>query len=155
MRLLLLLMACLLICGCNATATRPDKVSQANVLDLRQKADQAYQKQDWANAAKFYEQLARTDSASVESWFRLGNSLERLNNSDAAVNAYREALFHDPSNTRVWHNLGIVRLRQATNAFIELQNRADDKDPLKQNAADMVHAIEQVLQQQTDTGDGN
>ncbi len=141
-------LVCLALNGCASQTVRPPAPQQLDTHNLSQQAAKAYQANEWVTAAKLYGRLARADSANPEYWYRLGNALVRLNKADAAVAAYRQALSQDPDDTRIWHNLGIVRLHQATEAFVELQQKAGGNDPLKARAEQMVQAIEQVLQSQ-------
>ena len=138
----------LALSGCASQAARPPAPQQVDSHNLSREAANAYQANDWVTAAKLYGRLARVDSANAEYWYRLGNALVRLNKTDAAVAAYRQALSQDPDDTRIWHNLGMVRLHQATEAFLELQQKARGNDPLKARAKQMVQTIEQVLQSQ-------
>lgn len=140
----LLLLMLVTATGCNQFNLQP----QANLSDLvetRAKADAAYQQEDWPAAEKNYLELTRAIPSDVEPWFRLGNIYARTDKLDAAVGAYREALVHDLKNSKIWHNLGIVQLRQATRTFIEMQQYTEADDPLGQRAQHVVNAVSDLM----------
>ena len=131
--------------GCNQlNIIQPDK-NLPDLVATQQRADAAYRNEDWKAAEKDYVYLAKNTPGEVEPWFRLGNIYARTNQLDAAVATYREALVRDPKNSKIWHNLGIVQLRQATNTFIEMLQYTDENDPLNQRAKHVVNAVSDLM----------
>ena len=134
------------LAGCNTLDIKPVVTDDStNYIEIEKRADEAYQKEDWNGAEKDYALLAKKVPKNVEPWFRLGNIYARTDRLDAAVAAYREALIRDQKNSKIWHNLGIVQLRQATNTFIEMMQYTDPSDPLNQRAKLMVNAVSNLL----------
>ena len=118
------------------------------LAEAQKRADAAYQNEDWKTAEKEYLYLAQNIPSEIEPWFRLGNIYARTGKLDAAVSAYREALVKDTNNSKVWHNLGIVQLRQATNTFNEMLAYTGPNDPLNQRAKQIVDTIDNLMANQ-------
>ncbi len=100
----------------------------------RVKADQAYQAQDYSNALNYYKKLSEAVPAEAELWFRLGNTLARLNRTDEAVKAYREALLRDTRFSKAWYNTGLNQLRASSETFSESLRYIPKTDPVYQIA---------------------
>ncbi len=133
--------------GCNELNIQPSATTTdlGEYLEIQNRANEAYQKEDWKNAEKDYKLLTQKTPGDVEPWFRLGNIYARTNNLDMAVSAYREALVRDQKNSKIWHNLGIVQLKQATNTFIEMVEYTDINDPLNKRARIYVNGMEDLM----------
>jgi cytochrome c-type biogenesis protein CcmH/NrfG len=145
----LTLAACLLS-GCQAQQNlRPDSPA-GNVFELQQRAQQAYAEGDWLTAERAYRDLTRQVPREVEPWFRLGNIYAHLEQPEHALAAYKEVLVRDPRNSKTWHNMGVVQLRQATGSFLTLEQVAEPDDPLKQRATQLLDAVSQLLEQDFD-----
>lgn len=134
-----------LLAGCNALNIQPVKSDLADYTEIQKRANEAYQNEDWQSAEKDYKFLAQNIPGDIESWFRLGNIYARTDKLDAAVAAYREALIRDQDNSKIWHNLGVVQLRQATNTFIEMLEYTDSTDPLNQRAKIVVNTVSNLM----------
>ena len=134
----------LIFTGCNIQNLKPAP-DLANFAESQKKADEAYRNEDWKAAEKEYLYLAQNFPNEVEPWFRLGNIYARTGKLDAAVSAYREALVKDTKNGKVWHNLGIVQLRQATNTFQEMLAYTDPNDPLNQRAKKIIDTMSDLM----------
>lgn len=147
MKILLTTFLLLITSGCNQLNIQPaaDK-NLDNIVELQQQAEKAYQAQDWATAERAYRQLSEKVPSQVEPWFRLGNIYARTERLDAAVAAYRNALLRNSKNGKIWHNLGIVHLRQATTTFIDMLENTDANDPLNDRARYVVTAVGQILE---------
>lgn len=148
MKVLLISLLLLVASGCNQfniQSSRPDEPDLNNVLELQQQADKAYQEEDWPGAEKIYRQLTEKVPAQVEPWFRLGNIYARTERLDAAVIAYRNALLRNSESGKIWHNLGIVHLRQATNTFIDMLENTRENDPLNDRARHVVNSVTQLM----------
>jgi tetratricopeptide (TPR) repeat protein len=135
------------LAGCTAQNLKSDKPSpsQSNIAQLEQKAREAYQNEDWETSEEAYKNLTLQTPDMVEPWFRLGNIYAQTNRLDAAVTAYREALTLDPENTKVWHNLGVIQLRQAANTFLEMRQHTEENDPLGLRARNAINSIANLI----------
>ena len=144
MRILLILIICQLLAGCEITPVKSEN-GLVKLLEVQKRADEAYWKEDWDVAEQDYLYLAKSLPEDVEPRFRLGNIYARTDRLDAAASAYREALAIDSSNSKIWHNLGIVHLRQASNTFMEMLEHTDPSDPLNLRARAMLDIITRAM----------
>jgi predicted Zn-dependent protease len=94
------------------------RADQNNVYDMQQQAQLAYVGGDDARAENLLLGLARAVPNDAETWLTLGNLYARSNRPDQAAEAYQKVLMLHRGDPRAWHNMGIVRLRQAWAAFI-------------------------------------
>jgi len=133
--------------GCSLQNIQSDKPSPelSDIVQLEQTAKKAYLSEDWATAEKAYKNLTLQIPGDAEPWFRLGNIYARTNNLDAAVATYREALIRDPKNSKIWHNLGVIQLKQAANTFLEMQQYTEENDPLGVRARYAVNSIANLI----------
>jgi len=133
--------------GCSLQNIQSDKPSPelSDIVQLEQTARKAYLDEDWATAEKAYKNLTLQIPGDAEPWFRLGNIYARTNNLDAAVATYREALIRDPKNSKIWHNLGVIQLKQAANTFLEMQQYTEENDPLSLRARYAVNSIANLI----------
>jgi cytochrome c-type biogenesis protein CcmH/NrfG len=121
---------------------------QANdVYELREKAQVAYIGEQDDKAEKLLLGLARSAPSEPETWFTLGNLYARTNRPDQAVDAYQKALMLNSTDAKVWHNLGVVRVRQAWAAFAQSyalikDNPGDEK--LRAKVQGLIAAMEQL-----------
>jgi predicted Zn-dependent protease len=102
-------------------------------LSLRGQANAAYAKGETAAALDAYRKLVGEGAADVVVWTRIGNLELLQNHPHRAAEAYDHAVQLDPTYTEAWHNMALIRLRQAA-AMLE-QERASLK-------ADDPHATE-------------
>lgn len=128
----------LLLGGCAHGPAVPDAAG------LAARAQTAYQAGRTAEAIADYQILTQNLPTDPLPWFRLGNLYARSGQADAAVHAYREALLRDPRLAPAWHNLGIVRLRQAQAALLETQGLLPASDPLAQDSAALERALRRL-----------
>jgi len=143
----------LFMAACNTQNTKSLSTNEAEseqkleeLIKLKQHAQVAYQNRDWEKAVEYYGNLSRQVPNDTEIWFRLGNAYARLNKYGAAIQSYQQALRRDSKNSKIWHNMGIVQLKLATNTFIEMQNNTDADDPLNQRATYVINAISNLLE---------
>ncbi len=128
-----------MLSGC---ATSPKTHHLKNVIAAQQRAENAYENGDLTQALAGYEALTRTLPDNVDFWFRLGNIHVRMEQPDQAVTAYEHVLHLDAEHAKAWHNLGIVRLRQAAAAFTQSAHTAGANDPeLSRASAQMAHSL--------------
>ncbi len=117
-RAAIVLMLALVVAGC-ASDDRLVKPDSGTLLDVDRKADSAYRSGDNEPAAELYRTLVESMPNESPYWYRLANTLVRVGNYNDAALAYQRTLVLDPKNARAWHNLGIVRLRQAQQSFAQ------------------------------------
>jgi tetratricopeptide (TPR) repeat protein len=103
---------------------------EPNLVTINQEAQLAYEGGETAKAEALYRSLARRMPNDAETWLRLGNLYARSNRPDEAASAYQRALMADNSEARAWHNLGVVRLRQAWASLLQAQATVKPKDGL-------------------------
>lgn len=131
----------MLLASLAACASSPPARLKATV-GQQQQADQAYLGGNLAQALSGYQALTAAYPQNADFWFRLGNIYVRMERPDEAADAYRHALQVEPAHAKAWHNLGIVRLRQAEAAFAQsAQNAAGVDATLQQESATLVHGI--------------
>jgi len=92
-----------------------------DLMSINQEAQLAYEGGETAKAETLYRSLARRMPNDAETWLRLGNLYARSNRPDEAASAYHHALMADNAEARAWHNLGVVRLRQAWASLLQAQ----------------------------------
>jgi tetratricopeptide (TPR) repeat protein len=146
---IILLSILILTSACNLQNTKTEAeadMSLEELISLRKNAEDAYQQGEWEMAIGFYTELTQKVEKDSQSWFKLGNAHARLNHSGAALQAYQKALSLDQNNSKIWHNMGIVQLKLATNTFVEMQRHTTANDPLSIRANLVVNAISDLLQ---------
>ncbi len=154
--LVFLIITSLSLIGCNLQNIQSDgpPLDLSEITQLEQEAKKAYLNEDWATAEKAYQKLTIQIPGDVEPWFRLGNIYARTNQLNAAVATYREALIREPSNSKVWHNMGVIQLKQAANTFLEMQQYTEENDPLSLRARHAVNSIANLISAGFQPGDG-
>lgn len=141
----LLLLSSGLVAGC-ATSSTTAKTSTpelrlANVLTAQHDADAAYHAGNLETAATLYLQLTKLIPQEANYWYLLGNTYVRMQQPDLAVQAYQQAIMRDPKHARAWHNLGIVRMRQAEAAFVSSASTAPVADPMHDVSSHLADAL--------------
>ena len=134
-----------LVAGC-ATSSPTAKASTpelrlANVLTAQHDADAAYHAGNLDTAATLYLQLTKLIPQEANYWYLLGNTYVRMQQPDLAVQAYQQAIMRDPKHARAWHNLGIVRMRQAEAAFVSSASTAPVADPMHDVSSHLADAL--------------
>lgn len=111
MRKLLWLTAALMLSACSSAP----KVQQhdQSLYQLMALATMAYNEARLDSAETLYLQVLQRNPEYGEASFKLGNIYSRQGRLDAAVIRYQEALTNDSADGRVWHNLALVRVKQA------------------------------------------
>ncbi len=136
------LFACL-VAGCASAPSAPAS-KLANVIGQEQAADKAYMAGDMQSSITLYRELTREVPQESDYWYRLGNAYARLQLPDEAVNAYQEAIKRNAAHARAWHNLGVVRLRQAQAALITSANSAAKDDPVREESRQLADQLSTV-----------
>jgi cytochrome c-type biogenesis protein CcmH/NrfG len=132
-------LAAALLSACAGGALKSD------LVELRAAALQAYMQGDLATAERDFLELTRRVPGEGESWFRLGNIYARTRRPEAAIQAYQEALLRQYDKPKAWHNMGIVYLREAGNAFTQLLMELDPDDPFYPRIDSLNEAVINLL----------
>ena len=127
--------------GCGAMESR--SVGE-DLVKMQQEAQAAFDTGENARAEVLYKGLLRSMPNDAETWFRLGNLYARTDNPDQAVNAYLTSLSLNGNDPRAWHNLGVVRLRQAWASLLRANALTPPKDPVNGMSGEMIRALEKM-----------
>jgi tetratricopeptide (TPR) repeat protein len=133
------LLTLLLLSGCSMMPAE-----QGNLYEMRREAQVAYENSEDARAEKLLLGLARAVPNDAETWFYLGNLYARSNRPDDAIRAYQKSLMLNGRDARAWHNMGVVRLREAWAAFIQTYDLTEPGDPLHGKAETVIGAMEKI-----------
>lgn len=141
-RLIMVATVGLLLAACGSAPSRPPApapdtggaVAPGAPLEIRARAEAAYAGGRYAEAATWYAELVKQIPAEGEYWYRLGNALVRSGRLEDAAFAYQRTLIIDESHGRAWHNLGVVRMRQAQEAFAEGIKTSDSTERVFQDS---------------------
>lgn len=117
---------------------------QGNIYQLRRDAQLAYSAEEDSRAETLLLGLARAAPNEPETWFYLGNLYARTGRPQQAIDAYQKSLMLNSSDARVWHNVGIVRVREAWASFIQAQVLLKEDDPLRAKLESLVGAMEKL-----------
>ncbi len=120
-------------------------VKKNELLQLQAYAANAYEKEDWRAAERRFKELTERVPGEGEFWFRLGNIYARTHRPEEAVKAYKEALIRQKVKSKSWHNMGIVYVRQAANAFTQMLEEMPAEDPLFERAMALNEAMLKIL----------
>lgn len=115
---------------------------QSNLYELRREAQSAYAGAEDERAEKLLLGLSRAAPNDPETWFYLGNLYARTNRPEQAIAAYQKSLMLKGDDARAWHNMGVVRLREAWAAFIQAHNLASAGDPLQARLEQLIKSME-------------
>ncbi|MBV8031890.1 MAG: tetratricopeptide repeat protein [Betaproteobacteria bacterium] len=139
------LLAALALGGC-ANGSSPMQMfdGDPDVVTINREAELAYESGDAAKAEALYKSLARRMPNDAETWFRLGNLYARANRPDEAANAYQRALIANNTNARAWHNLSVIRLRQAWAAMLQAHDNLKPDSPLYAEVETVLKQLEQI-----------
>ncbi len=138
---LLLLSGCL--CGFLGGCSMLPK-EQVNLYDMRRDAQVAYENNEDARAEKLLVGLTRAVPNDGETWFYLGNLYARTNRPEEATHAYQNALLLNSKDARAWHNIGVVRLREAWAAFIQANDLTPPDSPIHAKTDVLINAMEKM-----------
>ena len=88
------------------------------VLELKAQAAKAYAAGDREAALSAYQRYVKSYPNDAMAWTRIGNLHLMANESQPAIDAYKKSLAIDRNQAEAWHNLSVVRLRQAHAAML-------------------------------------
>ncbi len=145
--------ACVLaLAGCASSPFRKQPSAVSNVspqalIALQESAAVAYAQGNAPAATGLYRQLVQGAPNDVQAWHRLGN-LELLDGHyTQALIAYEHVLQLGGGNAGVWHNVAVIRLREAQAALNQVQAQAPDPADaqLRANSARAAQALPRIL----------
>jgi tetratricopeptide (TPR) repeat protein len=143
----------ILCAGC--AAGRSDEAApldpDADLITINREAELAYESGESAKAEALYKSLVRRMPNDGETWFRLGNLYARNNLADQAANAYQKALMANNADARAWHNLGVVRLRQAWASMLLAHDHLKPGMPLYASVEAVLKQLEKIPLLEADT----
>jgi cytochrome c-type biogenesis protein CcmH/NrfG len=116
-----------------------------DVYARQRDAVQAYESGGDARAEMLLQGLLRVSPNDPENWFRLGNLYARTDRPKQAVEAFEHSLMLRTSDARVWHNLAVVRIRQAQAAVAQANAAAIDDPALYEKTHRMAEQLQGVL----------
>ena len=116
----------------------------ADLVTINREAELAYESGEAAKAEALYKSLVRRMPNDSETWFRLGNVYARNNRPDEAANAYQRALLANNADARAWHNLGVVRLRQAWASMLQAHENLRPDMPLYESVEAVLKQLEKI-----------
>ena len=134
--------------GCNTLQinkadTTPS--SDYNAFELVARADQAYDREDWHTAEKFYRRLNTHVPDDAYGQFRLGNTLMRQEHIDGAIIAYNETLKRDDKHQGALKNRSLAYLLQAElhleHTVLMLERQNDQAAERYRFALNGIHTI--------------
>lgn len=120
---------------------------------LIKKGNEAYEKKEYDNAIKNYQQAAQKNPDNSTAQYNLGNALYKNNKADEAVQAYDGALSNATSNTdkaKTFYNKGVVlqnnkKLPECIEAYKNALKLNPQDDDARQN---LQKALQQQKEQQ-------
>jgi len=134
-------LACAIGAGCGGLETRS---AGEDLVKMHQAAQAAFDSGENARAEVLYKGLVRAMPNDAETWFRLGNLYARTDNADQAVSAYLTSLSLNGNDPRAWHNLGVVRLRQAWAALLRANTLTAPPEPIHAMSTEMIRSLEKL-----------
>ena len=143
----------LAVTGCASSPFRkqPDAVGNISpqaLVALQESAAAAYAQGNAPAATGLYTQLVQGAPNDVQAWHRLGN-LELLDGHyTQALIAYEHVLQLGGGNAGVWHNVAVIRLREAQAALNQVQAQTPDPADaqLRANSARAAQALPRILE---------
>lgn len=120
---------------------------------LIKKGNEAYEKKEYDNAIKNYQQAAQKNPANQAAQYNLGNALYKNNKTDEAVQAYDGALLNSTSNAdkaKAFYNKGVVlqnnkKLPECIEAYKNALKLNPQDEDARQN---LQKALQQQKEQQ-------
>ncbi len=140
------LLALVLCAGCAGNGDAPVRLidDEADVITINREAELAYESGESAKAEALYKSLVRKMPNDSETWFRLGNLYARANKPDEAASAYQRALLANNADPRAWHNLGVIRLRQAWASMLQAHEYLKPGQPLYEAVEGVLRQLEKI-----------
>jgi len=131
----------------------PTPVSAQNEKALIKKGNEAYEKKEYGNAVKNYQQATDKKPGDPVAQYNLGNALYKNNKAEEAVNAYDQALANSSAvadKAKTFYNKGVVlQNNKKLPECIEAYKNALKLDPKDEDARlNLQRALQQQKQQE-------
>ena len=143
MKVLFILSSLLILISCEYSGGVREEATLEELDRWRAIADSAYAKQQYPRALNHYLKITESVPHDAEVWFRLGNTYNRLGESEQALESYKEALIRDNTYSKAWYNRSMVQLRMAAETFQEAVMHLRSDDPVYQAS---MKASEELLE---------
>ncbi|QOY55385.1 VWA domain-containing protein [Candidatus Sulfurimonas marisnigri] len=126
---------------------------EAGMLDFMElnKAKEAYEKGDFENSAKLYEEYAK-ESGSGEGYYNSGNAYYKQKKYKEALQAYKKATFDTPDGrAKNFSNIGNAYVKEASQASLEKAVEAYEKSleiSEDKNTRENLEAVKKLIEKQ-------
>ena len=142
----------LALAGCASSPFRKHSSDVSNIspqalVALQESAAVAYAQGNAPAAIGLYTQLVQGAPNDVRAWDRLGNLELLAGHYSQALIAYEHDLKLGGGNAGVWHNVAVIRLREAQAALNQVQAQTPDSADaeLRANSARAARALPHIL----------
>lgn len=92
-------------------------VGEDSLIELQERADQAYAEGRLLDAEQLYRRLLRAHPRSTHALLRLGNTQLRNSELDAAALSFRECIKYSPEDARCWNNLALTYVKMSSDTL--------------------------------------
>ncbi|QOY51300.1 VWA domain-containing protein [Candidatus Sulfurimonas baltica] len=126
---------------------------EAGMLDFMElnKAKEAYEKGDFENSAKLYEEYAK-ESGSGEGYYNSGNSYYKQKKYKEALESYKKATFDTPEGrAKNFSNIGNAHVKEASQGSLEKAVEAYEKsleESEDKNTRENLEAVKKLIEKQ-------
>jgi Flp pilus assembly protein TadD len=134
----------LMLAGCASSPKAQG--ADADLIEMEQMAEQAYRQGNYARASDLYAGIVEAMPDQAEFWYRLGNAYARQGLSQEAALSYHQSLALDASNARGWHNLGMMQLKLANEAFVAGEKRGSRRARVNEENRRLANATSSILE---------
>jgi predicted Zn-dependent protease len=140
----LLTLNLLILSACQTLELSSTERQDENLKRIYDTAMNAYENKDWKKAEPALLHLTKVFPKNAQVWFKLGNIYARDNRAKDAIKIYQEALIRSPDNPKIWHNLAVIQLREASLSFFQVTQHSKKDDPLFIRANKILHLYDEV-----------
>jgi len=98
-------------------STTGSKDSSKELFDTLEKANASYSEGNWLEAEIYYQMLIEKVPDDAYAWLRIGNARLQTGQVNAAIEAYRESISHNPKQSKPYYNLSTAYMIQAQRAL--------------------------------------
>ena len=130
MHKIIIYLSILLLVACETGGGMREQTTIEELDRWRAIADSAYAKGQFKRARNHYLKISVAVPQDAEIWFRLGNVYNRLEDSENALSAYKEALVRDNTYSKAWYNRSMIQLKVAAQSFQEAVRHLKSDDPV-------------------------
>ena len=92
-------------------------VGEDSLIELQERADQAYAEGRLLDAEQLYRRLLTAHPRSTHALLRLGNTQLRNSELDAAALSFRECIKYSPEDARCWNNLALTYVKMSSDTL--------------------------------------